>query len=260
LEKTADVAIPSCGLAVDQRRFSDSSIYIKDLKKVYDAETRSSKEICLYDHPAIQELKKGKAARFRVYLTRLEPRITIFKDEKLTDPLLVSGDLAEHTIAQTEAGPGLEPKLTEALLFDASAIGQLMCLGVGRFAHNMLRPFMGDDCENYYMNPDELDPAAVCGQISRDHGLIFLDENAKIFFRDFGTKKDGERKGSKNGTWVNGVQKIQDIVIPWNEGDYLGVGGRSWVRRDGELVKEHIFKLRYERVTNEGPDKPGEKK
>ena len=55
------------------------------------------------------------------------------------------------------------------------------------------------------MHPDELDPAAVCGQISRDHGLIFLDENARIFFRDFGTKKEGERKGSKNGTWVNGV-------------------------------------------------------
>lgn len=232
------------------RRFTDSSIFIKDLGKVYDEDLRSSAEICLYDHPALQELKKTKAARFRVYLTRLEPRITIYRDEKMTDPLAVSQDLAENTIAQSETGPknAGEPCLSEALLFDASGVGQLMCLGVGRFAHNMLRPYMGADPERYYVAPDELDPGALCGQISRDHGLIFLDDKARIFFRDFGTKKHGERRGSKNGTWVNGVKKVQDVVIPWSEGDYLGIGGRAWVRRDGELVKEHVFKLRYERI------------
>jgi hypothetical protein len=229
-----------------KRRFTDSSIHVTDLARVYDDELKSSAEICLYDHPAIQALKEKKTARFRVYLTRLEPRVAVYKDENLTNQLAVSQDLAEHEIARAESTG--EPLLSEALLFDATSVGQLMCLGVGRYAHNMLRPYMGDDVERYYHDPDGLDPSAVCGQISRDHGLIFLDDGAKIHFRDFGTKKAGARKGSKNGTWVNGATKVQDLVIPWNEGDYLGLGGRTWVRRDGQLVKEHVFKLRYERV------------
>lgn len=237
-----------------QRRFTDSSIFLKDLSKVYEEDLKSSSEICLYDHPALQELKRTRAARFRVYLTRLEPRVTVYRDAAMKDPLAVSRDLAENTIAQSEAAasaappPKQEPLVSEALLFDASAVGQLMCLGIGRYAHNLLRPFMGENVDRYYDTPDELDPGALCGQISRDHGLIFLDDQAQIHFRDFGTKKEGERKGSKNGTWVNGLQKIQGLVIPWKEGDYLGIGGRAWVRRDGELVKEHVFKLRYERV------------
>jgi hypothetical protein len=232
---------------VDKRRFGDSSIFIKDLSKVYDETLRSSNEICLYDHPALQELKKSRTARFRVYLTRLEPRIQIYKDESMTEPLAVSRDLAENTIAQGETG-GAEPQLSEGFLFDASGVGQVMCLGVGRYPHNVLRPYMGDDIEGYYREPDRLDPDALCGQISRDHGLVFLDEKAQIYFRDFGTKKEQGRQGSKNGTWVNGSQRIQDVVIPWKEGEYLGLGGRAWVRREGELVKEHVFKLRYERV------------
>jgi hypothetical protein len=256
---------------VSHKRFTDSSIFIKDLGKVYEEDLTSSSEICLYDHPALQELKKSRPARFRVYLTRLEPRITVYRDADMKDPMAVSRDLAENTIAQGETGvsaapassdptatksshdaspPGkVEPLLSEALLFDASQVGQLMCLGIGRYSHNLLRPFMGEDAERYYDAPDELDPGALCGQISRDHGLIFLDDQARIFFRDFGTKKEGARKGSKNGTWINGAQKIQDLVIPWMEGDYLGIGGRAWVRRDGELVKEHVFKLRYEKIS-----------
>jgi hypothetical protein len=49
---------------------------------------------------------------------------------------------------------------------------------------------------------------------------------------------------------VNGEKKVQDLVIPWGEGEYLGIGGRAWVRRDGELVKEHVFKLRYEKIAD----------
>lgn len=236
-----------------ERRFSDSSIFIKDLGRVYDEALKSSSEICLYDHPAIQELKKSKTARFRVYLTRLEPRITVYRDEKMTDPMAVSKDLVENTISSSEAG--VEPQLSEAFLFDASGVGQLMCLGVGRYAHNLLRPYMGSDVDAYYRAPEDHDPGSLCGQISRDHGLVFLDDEARIYYRDFGTKKDGHRAGSKNGTWINGEERIRDLVIPWHEGDYLGIGGRAWVKRDGVLAKEHVFKLRYERV----PEKPAEK-
>lgn len=226
------------------RRFSDSSILIQNYSKLFDPDLTSSAEICLYDEPAIQELKDKKPARFRVFMTRLEPRVKVYSDEGLTNTVAVSKDVAENTIAEGDAA--LE--LGSAYLFDASGIGRLMCIGVGRYPHNLLRPFIGEDADAYYDSPDAYDPGCVCGQISRDHGLVFLDDKMNIYYRDFGTKKDGQRSGSKNGTWVNGEERLRDIVIRWHEGDYLGIGGRAWVRRDGVLMKEHVFKLRYQRV------------
>lgn len=226
------------------RRFSDSSIRMSDFSRLYDPDLTSSAEICLYDEPKLAELKAQHAPRFRVFLTRLEPRIKVYSDENLTNTVAVSRDVAENTIAAGEA----TTELAQALLFDASGIGQLMCIGIGRYPHNLLRPYVGDDIDAYYHSPDKLDPSCVCGQISRDHGLIFLDDKGHIYFRDFGTKKNGRREGSKNGTWIDGDEKIRDLVIPWHEGQFLGIGGRAWVRREGKLVREHVFKLRYERV------------
>jgi hypothetical protein len=231
-------------MAERTKRFSDSSILIQSFSKLFDPELTSSAEICLYDEPSIQELKARKPARFRVFMTRLEPRVKIYSDEKLTNTVAVSKDYAENTIAEGDA----TLELGSAYLFDASGIGRLMCIGVGRYPHNLLRPFIGESADAYYDSPDAFDPDCVCGQISRDHGLVFLDDKANIYYRDFGTKKEGKRRGSKNGTWLNGEEAIRDLVIRWHEGDYLGIGGRAWVRRDGQLVKEHVFKLRYERV------------
>jgi hypothetical protein len=227
---------------VDRKRFSDSSISIADHGRIYDESLSSSAEICLYDHPALAEVKKSQAARYRVYMTRLEPRVRVYDDEKLTNTIAYSREVAECEIADGLA------TVAECLLFDASSVGQIMCLGVGRFPHNLLRPFVGDDVERYYENPDVLDPGGVCGQISRDHGLVFLDRDGKIRYRDFGTKKVGGRAGSKNGTWIDGAMKIQNAVTDWQPNQYLGLGGRVWVRREGELVKEHVFKLRYDAI------------
>lgn len=225
-----------------KRRFTDSSVGISDYSRLYDETLTSSAEICLFDHPALQEIKEKQPPRFRVYMTRLEPKIRVYADEQLTHTVAYSREVAECLIAEGTA------TVAEGFLFDASSVGQVMCLGVGRYPHNLLRPFVGEDVERYYENPDTLDPACICGQISRDHGLVFLGNDGKIKYRDFGTKKEGARSGSKNGTWVNGEERLQNAVCEWRESDYLGLGGRVWVRHEGDLVKEHVFKLRYEKL------------
>lgn len=232
-----------------RKRFSDSSVELSDYSRLYDESLTSSAEICLFDHPALQDLKDKQPPRFRVYMTRLEPKIRVYADEKMTQTVAYSREVAECMIAEGTA------TVAEGFLFDASSIGQVMCLGVGRYPHNLLRPFVGDDVERYYESPDALDPACICGQISRDHGLVFLGSDGRIKYRDFGTKKEGSRHGSKNGTWVNGEQRVQNSVTDWTDGTYLGLGGRVWVRRDGQLVKEHVFKLRYDKVDEKSNEK-----
>ncbi len=228
------------------RRLSDSSIHVSDYGRLFDETLHSSAEICLYDHPALRQIKQDQQPRFRVFMTRLEPRYRLYADAAMTKAVGYSREVAECMIAE-----GQPPQVAEAFLFDATSVGQIMCLGVGRFPHNQLRPYVGEDMDRYYDEPDVLDPACICGQISRDHGLVFMDGEGKVKFRDFGTKKKGSRSGSKNGTWINGEYRVQNQVFDWREGDYLGVGGRVWVRRAGELVKEHVFKLRYERVDDD---------
>jgi len=227
----------------EDRRLTDSSIHVSDYARLFDESLHSSAEICLYDHPALEALRESQTPRFRVFMTRLEPRVRVYADAALSKTIAYSRDVAECLIAQGDA-----PKVGQAFLFDATSVGQIMCLGVGRFPHNQLRPFVGEDMDRYYENPEQLDPACICGQISRDHGLVFMDEDGRIKFRDFGTKKGGGRAGSKNGTWINGECCVQNAVIDWREDDFLGLGGRVWVEREGDLVKEHVFKLRYERV------------
>jgi hypothetical protein len=229
-----------------KRRFSgsDSSILLSHIAKLYDESLTSSSEICLYDDPQLAELKRSQTPRFRVFLTRLEPRYRVYADAKMTQTVAYSREVAEHEIATGEP-----EAVAEAFLYDATSVGQLMCLGIGRYPHNQLRPFVGENQESYYRDPDHFDPSCICGQISRDHGLIFLSpDDGKIRFRDFGTKKQGAREGSKNGTWVDGHDRVRNTVIDWEPGTYLGIGGRVWVRRQDRLVKEHVFKLRFEQV------------
>lgn len=227
------------------RRFSasDSSILISQVSQLYDESLTSSAEICLYDDPRLAELKDTQPPRFRVFLTRLEPKVKVYADANLQQTLAYSREVAECEIGGSDPA-----SVAQAYLYDATSVGQLMCLGVGRFPHNQLRPYVGDDLEAYYRSPDDYDPGCVCGQISRDHGLIFLSPEGRICFRDFGTKKPTGRHGSKNGTWVNGSEHVRNTVIEWRPGDYLGLGGRVWVQRGGERVKEHVFKLRFEHL------------
>lgn len=217
-----------------ERRFTHTSFLSSHLPRLHDPNVESIAEFCLYDHPAIEAIKAKQDPYIRVYLTRLEPRVRIFSDSDCRNTLACSEDMTECI-------------LTDIPIYDTRHLGQIMCVGVGRFPHNLLRPFIGDEIDSYYEHPDLYDPSAICAQISRDHGLVFLDLDGKVAFRDFGTKKEGKRAGSKNGTWINGEEPIQDLVIRWQQTDYLGLGGRIWV--DGpERHKEHFFKLRYEYV------------
>ncbi|MBL4848673.1 MAG: FHA domain-containing protein [Planctomycetes bacterium] len=231
---------------MSRRRFSpsDSSILLAQVSQLYDQSLTSSSEICLYDDPMLADLKSRQTPRFRVYLTRLEPRVKVYADAAMEQTVAYSGDMAEVEIS---GGDPAAP-VAEGFLYDATSVGQLMCLGVGRYPHNQLRPYVGDDVEDYYRRPDDYDPNCVCGQISRDHGLIFLSPEGRICFRDFGTKKTDGRKGSKNGTWVNGESQVRNTVIEWREGDYLGLGGRVVIQGDGKRLKEHVFKLRFEAI------------
>jgi len=233
---------------VSRNRLSDSSVDLSNYEKLFDESLTSSAEICLYDDPALQELKKTQVPRYRVFMTRLEPKIRVYSDAKLTNTVAYSREVAECEIAE-----GHPSSVAEGFLFDATSVGQIMCLGVGRYPHNQLRPYVGEDLDAYYEHPESLDPACICGQISRDHGLVFLAADGSIKFRDFGTKKHNNRNDSKNGTWINGDYRVQNVVFDWRPEDYLGLGGRIWVRRDGDLVKEHVFKLRYERVEEWDP-------
>lgn len=228
---------------MSSRRFSDSSIELSSFERVYDEDLSSSAEICLYDHPALEAIKRTHTPRYRVYMTRLEPRLQFYADPDLQQQVGASPDVAECMITDTTDGLS-----SEGLLYDASEAGHVMCLGVGRFPHNLLRPFVGQSIDAYYEDPDRFDPNCVCGQISRDHGLVFLDPDGRIKYRDFGTRKLGRRDGSKNGTWINGDSRVNACVVDWKEGDYLGIGGRVVVERDGVMRKEHVFKLRYERL------------
>lgn len=216
-------------------RFQHTSIFSTHLSKIHDPAVQSIRDFCLYDHPAIEAIKDSHLPLFKVTLTRLEPRVQVYSDKKLKNTVAQSEDMTECILA-------------EVPLYDTRHLGQLMCVGVGRFPHNLLRPFVGDALDSYYEHPDLFDPSSLCAQISRDHGLVFLDLDGKVSFRDFGTKKKGKRSGSKNGTWINGEDPIQDLVMNWEASDYLGLGGRVWVKGEGdeEARKEHFFKLRYE--------------
>jgi hypothetical protein len=218
------------------RRFHHTSVFLTQYAALTDPELDSFPDFCLYDHPALEALKGRAEPICRVFLTRLEPRVRVYADAGLKTTIECSDDVSECVLSQ-------------ALLYDTRPLGQIMCIGLGRFPHNLLRPFIGDDVEAYYHHPELYDPGSVCAQVSRDHALLFLDEQGQLLFRDFGTKKAGQRGGSKNGSWINGAEPIQDSVITWLADDFLGVGGRVTLRDEqGEERKEHYFKLRYERI------------
>jgi hypothetical protein len=223
----------------EPQRFQHTSIFSTHISKIHDPTVHSIRDFCLYDHPALEAIKRNHSPLFKIILTRLEPRICVYSDKNLKNTLEQSKDVTECILA-------------EAPLYDTRHLGQLMCIGVGRFPHNLLRPFVGDQMEPYYEHPDLFDPSSLCAQISRDHGLVFLDLDGKVGFRDFGTKKAGKRSGSKNGTWINGEEPIQDLVILWNPDDYLGLGGRILIKgkNSDDSRKEHLFKLRYEVVND----------
>lgn len=120
-----------------------------------------------------------------------------------------------------------EVTLEEVPIYDLSSLGHLMCVGVGRYAQNQLRPRCILEQDSHL-------------SVSREHGVIYVQQG-KLMYRDIGTF----RKGSTNGTTVNGKNPFFNSVIDWQPGDYLGIGGminKVWQLGNSE---GNVFRLRF---------------
>ena len=105
-----------------------------------------------------------------------------------------------------------------------------MCLAIGRYGHNHFRPFLQEEA-------GDMDP-----YVSREHGLIFLNEEREVCYHDIGTFK----KGSTNGTKLNDQSIIQNQMLSWKSNEYFGIGETLSVVRDGKPAILSKFKMRYE--------------
>ncbi len=174
-------------------------------------------DILLFDEQSVKDIVKNSKPIARVYFSRLDPNYIYFSDKERRNPILFSHQYSEVMLKEHE-------------LFDLSSIGRAMCLAVGRYPHNHLRPFMLNSEEN-------LDPF-----ISREHGLIFLNENLQVCYHDIGTFK----KGSTNGTKQNDLSLVKNNIIYWSPKDYFGLGRSMNIIRGYDRVIESKYKLRFE--------------
>lgn len=174
-------------------------------------------DLLLFDEKEVQNRVKDAKPYASVTLTRLDPKVEYFADKKHTQSLVHLFDYVETV-------------LVRKYLYDLSDIGRAMCLAIGRYPHNHLRPFMANSDET-------LDPF-----VSREHGLIFLNENCEVCYHDIGTFK----KGSTNGTKQNDTSLVKDEIIHWQPQDYFGLGQTLNLIRCNERIFESKYKLRFE--------------
>ena len=176
-------------------------------------------DILVFDEQEVKEKISGSKPIAKVLLTRLEFRQQYFTDSKKNIPVLESLDGAECIVC-------------EKFLYDLSDIGRAMCLAVGRYAHNHFRPFINN--EHVDMDPF----------VSREHGLIFLNEKRQVCYHDIGTFK----KGSTNGTKRNDVAIVKNEILHWDDHEYFGIGECQNIMEKNERIMESKFKLRFQRL------------
>jgi pSer/pThr/pTyr-binding forkhead associated (FHA) protein len=174
-------------------------------------------DILLFDEKEVQEKIKDAEPVARVFITRLEPSQRFFDNETRIIPVLESVNYTEVVIK-------------EKLVYDLWDLERAMCVTMGRFSHNNLRPFLNDDAI-------DMDPF-----VSREHGLIFLNEKRRLCYHDIGTFK----KGSTNGTKLNDISVVKNEITRWEEDEYFGLGETLNVFKEGARITESKFKLRYE--------------
>jgi hypothetical protein len=190
-----------------------TSITIHDLEKL-KAPRNSYLDLLVFNEEEVARAVQNSQPIAKVLFTRLEPKTKVFEGSQNT--VYSSANYAELAIA-------------EKPLYDLGSIERVMCLAIGRYAHNHFRPFLSD------ANTD-MDP-----YVSREHGLIFLNEHKQIAYHDIGTFK----KGSTNGTKLNDTSVLQNEITIWNEADYFGLGEVVSVMTDSGPKVESRFKLRY---------------
>ncbi len=195
-----------------------TSITLKDIAKLQEPR-ETYLDLLRFDEKEVQEKISNSTPIARVFLTRLEVKHRFFDSKEKTKPLLESLEYEELIVVEKE-------------LFHLGDLGRAMCLAMGRYAHNHFRPFA--DSQKVDMDPF----------VSREHGLIFLNEKKQICYHDIGTFK----KGSTNGTKLNDVSVVKDKIIHWDSNDYFGFGECLNIIRFSERITESKFKLRYERL------------
>jgi hypothetical protein len=78
------------------------------------------------------------------------------------------------------------------------------------------------DVVRFGRHPDQ-DIQVLDKTVSREHGLVIFAGELPLFC-DYGTLKDGGHTGSMNGTYLDGVVRISDTMIPWLPGQELLFG------------------------------------
>ena len=197
-----------------------TSITLGDIPKLQQPR-QSYLDILLFDEKEVQEKIAQSVPLVRVFLTRLEPKQKFFEGSDAKKAALCSMENAEMIIE-------------EKCLYDLGDIGRAMCLTVGRYSHNHFRPFLNDEAK-------EMDP-----YISREHGLIFLNEKRQVCYHDIGTFK----KGSTNGTKLNDISMVKNEIMSWAASDYFGLGESLSSVKAGVRAMESKFKLRIQRLEN----------
>ena len=195
-----------------------TSITLKDIVKLQEPR-QTYLDLLRFDEKEVQDKIANSKPLVRVFFTRLEPKHKYFKDADQAIKVLESAVYEEVTVAEKE-------------LYDLGELGRAMCLAMGRYAHNHFRPFLNQD-------QVDMDPF-----VSREHGLIFLNESRQVCYHDIGTFK----KGSTNGTKLNDVSVVKNEIIHWDKSDYFGFGECLNVIRFSERTMESKFKLRFQRL------------
>ncbi len=156
----------------------------------------------------------------------------LIAEKKVTPVATVA--LSRLEVGLNEAGKSalLEKPVAELPLYDLSPFGKTHYISVGRRESQDLQT----------VNEHGL----VDMVVSREHGLIYL-KDGKVYFFDRGTKKDSERKGSRNGTWINDDEFIKDQRWPWPEQVCLAIGDLAGQENERHLRR---FRLRYRRGNN----------
>lgn len=174
-------------------------------------------DILLFDEKEVAQKIADSTPVAKVFFTRLEPKLRFYISQKAT-PDLESLEFAELIVE-------------EKFLYDLGDIGRAMCITVGRYSHNHFRPFLNEE-------KVEMDPF-----VSREHGLIFLNEKLQVCYHDIGTFK----KGSTNGTKLNDISIVKNEIISWDQGDYFGLGECVNAFKTNTRITESKFKLKFQK-------------
>ncbi len=151
----------------------------------------------------------------------------LIAEGKVKPKTVVTYSRVEWGVEGNKVVPVSETILARANLYDLSQWGKTHCIGVGRYQENLFKPCTNEN--------------GVDRLISREHGLVLLIKDGKrkpgMHYHDIGT----QHKGSTNGSYLNDNFGVHNLVMPWEEGDYISMGNYRIL----ENKNVRNFRLRY---------------